>query len=56
MSDHKEVVMILSSVYFAEHVCVSLQHLDLALQNVSFIGELLHQLLVSAAEKNPSQR
>lgn len=45
--------MILRSVvYSSVHVCVLLQHLDLALQNVSFIGELLHELLVSAADRS----
>lgn len=44
--------MILTSVlYFSVHVCVLLQHLNLALQNVSFISELLHELLVSAANR-----
>lgn len=37
---------------FSVHVCVLLQHLYLALQNVSFIGELLHELLVSVAREN----
>lgn len=51
--EHKCFLMILRSVFYSSvHVCVLLQHLDLALQNVSFIGELLHELLVSAADRS----